>query len=87
MLTVNDWREAARRALPRFVYEYVDGAAEDELCLARNRGALDAVLLTPRALRDTRHIDTTISLFGFSDLLYSTTKFKGRCFIDNGLFV
>lgn len=64
MLTVTDWREAARRALPRFVYEYVDGAAEDERCLTRNRDALDAVILTPRVLRDTRHIDATISLFG-----------------------
>lgn len=63
MLNVNDWRAAARRTLPRFVYEYVDGAAEDERCLARNRSALDAVSLTPRILRDTRRIDPTVSLF------------------------
>lgn len=64
MLNVNDWRAAARRTLPRFVYEYVDGAAEDERCLARNRSALDAVSLTPRVLRDTRRIDPKVSLFG-----------------------
>lgn len=63
MLNVNDWRAAARRTLPRFVYEYVDGAAEDERCLARNRSALDAVSLTPRILRDTRRIDPAVSLF------------------------
>lgn len=63
MLNVNDWRAAARRTLPRFVYEYVDGAAEDEQCLARNRSALDAVSLTPRILRDIRRIDPAVSLF------------------------
>lgn len=64
LLTVRDWREAARRALPRFVFEYVDGAAEDELGLVRNRTALDAVTLTPRVLRDTRQIDPSITLLG-----------------------
>lgn len=63
-LTVNDWREAARRVLPRFVFEYVDGAAEDELGLVRNRDALDAVTLAPRVLRDTRQIDPSITLLG-----------------------
>ena len=63
-LTVSDWREAARRALPRFVFEYVDGAAEDELGLARNRSALDAVTLAPRALRDTRQINPSIAFLG-----------------------
>ncbi|MEZ5704175.1 MAG: alpha-hydroxy acid oxidase [Burkholderiaceae bacterium] len=63
-LTVSDWREAARRVLPRFVFEYVDGAAEDELGLARNRAALDAVTLAPRALRDTRQIDPSITFLG-----------------------
>lgn len=64
MLTVNDWKNAARHILPRFVYEYVEGAAEDERGLARNRNSLDAVLLTPRVLRDTRRIDAKMSLFG-----------------------
>jgi (S)-mandelate dehydrogenase len=64
LLTVGDWRAAARRALPRFVFEYVDGAAEEELGLARNRTALDAVTLAPRVLRDTRQIDPSITLLG-----------------------
>ncbi|MGS5087157.1 alpha-hydroxy acid oxidase [Hydrogenophaga sp. A37] len=63
-LTVNDWREAARRSLPRFVFEYLDGAAEDGLGLVRNRTALDAVTLAPRVLRDTRQIDPSITLLG-----------------------
>lgn len=64
LLNVEDYRRAARRLLPRFVFEYIDGAAEDEVCLARNRRDLEAVTLAPRVLRDTGSIDTSIEVFG-----------------------
>ena len=63
-LEVQDWRRAARRALPRFVFEYVDGAAETETCLRYNRADFDAIRLTPRVLRDTASIDTSVQVFG-----------------------
>ena len=47
-LNVQDWRLGARKALPRFVFEYVDGAAETEECLRTNRADFDAMRLTPR---------------------------------------
>lgn len=64
LLNVEDYRRLARRRLPRFVFEYVDGAAEDERCLRRNRDALDAVSLLPQCLRDTTNIDASIDVFG-----------------------
>lgn len=64
LLNVDDYRRAARRALPRFVFDYVDGAADDQTCLARNRRDLDAITLAPRVLRDTRTIDTSVEVFG-----------------------
>lgn len=64
LLNVEDYRRAARRRLPRFVFEYVDGAAEDEVCLARNRRDLEAITLAPRVLRETGSIDTAIEVFG-----------------------
>lgn len=64
LLNLEDHRRAARRVLPRFVFEYVDGAADDEACLARNRRDLDAITLTPRVLRDTSLTDTSVTLFG-----------------------
>lgn len=63
-LNIEDHRRAARRVLPRFVFEYVDGAADDEVCLARNRRDFDTITLTPRVLRDTSRIDTSIEVFG-----------------------
>lgn len=64
LLTVEDHRRAARRYLPRFVFDYVDGAAEDEVCLARNRRDLDAITLAPRVLRDTRDTTTSVEILG-----------------------
>lgn len=63
-LNIEDHRRAARRVLPRFVFEYVEGAADDEACLARNRRDLDNVILAPRVLRDTSRIDTSVEVFG-----------------------
>lgn len=64
LLNAHDWRAAARRRLPRFVFDYVDGAADDGLCLQRNRADLDACTLQPRVLRDTSELATDVQLFG-----------------------
>ncbi len=64
LLNPEDWRHEARRRLPRFVFDYVDGAADDGLCLRRNRTDLDAITLQPRVLRDTSVIDTGVNIFG-----------------------
>lgn len=39
LLNVEDWRQAARRALPPMAWTYVEGGAEDEATLRRNREA------------------------------------------------
>ena len=45
-------RAAARRALPRAVFDYVDGAADEEVSLAANRQAFREFAFLPRALHD-----------------------------------
>ena len=52
IFSYSDARTMARRRLPRLVFDYMEGAAGDELAMARNRKALDAVLLSPRSLVD-----------------------------------
>ncbi len=64
LLNVDDHRRRARRVLPRLVFDYVDGGAEDERCLRRNRDAIEALPLIPECLRDTTTVDTGIELFG-----------------------
>ncbi|WP_322469713.1 alpha-hydroxy acid oxidase [Hydrogenophaga sp. SNF1] len=63
-LRMDDVRERARRYLPRFVADYVDGGAEDERCLDHNARDLAALRLVPHCLRDTRAVDTSVEVFG-----------------------
>ncbi|MBS0452426.1 MAG: alpha-hydroxy-acid oxidizing protein [Proteobacteria bacterium] len=64
MLRISDFRTRARSRLPRFVFDYVDGAAEDEECIVRNESDLRALHLLPTCLRDTTQLDTSIEVFG-----------------------
>jgi L-lactate dehydrogenase (cytochrome) len=61
---IADFRDAARRRLPRGVFDYIDGAAEDEVTAARNEAAFRRVELAPRVLRDVSEIDLSTTLLG-----------------------
>jgi L-lactate dehydrogenase (cytochrome) len=61
---VADLREAARRRAPRGVFDYTDGAAADEVTLARMREAWRRVEFRPSVLRDVSEIDTSTELLG-----------------------
>lgn len=62
--TVEDLRRIARRRLPRGVFDYIDGGAEDELALEANSAAYRRVTLSPRVLRDVSGVDISSSLLG-----------------------
>ena len=53
----------ARRRLPRAVFDFFDGGAEDELSLRANRAAFERVRLLPRVLVDVRQVETGVELF------------------------
>ncbi len=59
-------QRAARRRLPRFAYDYVDGGTGPEVGLRRNRKALDAVTLVPRYVTDREPVVMSVDLFGRS---------------------
>ncbi|MEM7202300.1 MAG: alpha-hydroxy acid oxidase [Planctomycetota bacterium] len=61
---VGDLRRIARRRLPRGVFDYVDGAAEDEISLARNERSFDQIEFCPRVLRDVGKVDLSTTLLG-----------------------
>ncbi len=63
-LTVKDLARVARRTTPRSVFDYVHGAAEDELSLRRARAAFAAVEFEPRVLRDVTAVDTSTTILG-----------------------
>jgi L-lactate dehydrogenase (cytochrome) len=60
----DDFRRAAQRRLPRFLFDYLDGGANRETTLARNVRDLQEVALEQRVLRDVSNIDLSTSLFG-----------------------
>lgn len=64
LLNVEDYRREARRRLPRFVFDYLDGGAEDEVALRENRAAFEAIKLTPRLLNDVSTRDQSVDWFG-----------------------
>ena len=61
---VADYRLAARRRIPRFLFDYIDGGSYGEHTLRRNIADLAAVTLDQRVMRDVANIDTTTCLFG-----------------------
>jgi (S)-mandelate dehydrogenase len=52
-LNIADLRAVAQRRVPHFVFEYVEGGAEDEGTLRCNRSALESLRLIPQTLVDT----------------------------------
>jgi L-lactate dehydrogenase (cytochrome) len=63
-VSVADLRSIARRRLPRGVFDYIDGGAEDELTLSSNSDAFRRLTFRPRVLRDVGEIDTSSTLLG-----------------------
>jgi len=62
--TVADYRELARRRLPRFLFDYVDGGAGSEQSLAANVADWAGIRLRQRVLVDVEGIDTSTTLAG-----------------------
>ena len=63
-VNVADFQELARQRLPEAVYNYIVGAAGDEISLRRNRSSFDDLLLKPRVLRDVSRLDTSTEVCG-----------------------
>ncbi len=75
---VDDLRAIAKRRLPGGVFDYIDGAAEDEVTLHHNSARFDDLEFAPRVLRDVSNIDASTSVLGNSiplPLILSPTGF------------
>lgn len=60
----HDFEKAAKRRVPRFLFDYAEGGAYDEVTLARNVSDLASVTLRQRVLKDVAHVDLKTTLFG-----------------------
>lgn len=63
-VSVSDYRELARRRLPRQLFDYIDGGSYEERTLADNVAAFGGIRLRQRVLRDVSTIDTRCRIFG-----------------------
>jgi (S)-mandelate dehydrogenase len=62
--SIEDLRQMAKRRLPRSVFDFFDGGAEDENTLRANRAAFERVRLRPHVLVDVQHPDLATSIVG-----------------------
>jgi L-lactate dehydrogenase (cytochrome) len=67
--STTDFREAARRKLPRFLFDYIDGGAYAERTMGRNISDLADIALRQRVLKDVSAADPSTTLFGVKQAL------------------
>jgi (S)-mandelate dehydrogenase len=63
-VNIEDLRRLARRRLPRAIFDFIDGGAEDETTLRENRAAFERVRLLPKVLVDVSRVETATEIFG-----------------------
>ena len=83
---IDDFRTLAKKRLPWPVFDYIDGAADDELTKARNTSAFEDVDLVPDVLAGVETIDTSCTIMGCRSelpLLLSPTALQ-RAFHRDG---
>jgi (S)-mandelate dehydrogenase len=64
LLCVSDFRARAKRKLPKFAFDYLDGGAGTEAGLRRNEQAFEDIVFRPRALVNVETRDLATTLFG-----------------------
>ncbi len=63
-VTPVDYRRLAEKRLPRFLFDYIDGGANDELTMAANVADFARLRLRQRVMRDVSSVDTSTMLAG-----------------------
>ena len=64
VVSIEDLRTIARRRLPRAIFDFFDGGAEDEVTLRENRAAFERVRLLPKVLVNVAKVDLSTEIFG-----------------------
>lgn len=62
--SIEDLREAARRRLPNALFDFIDGGAQDEVTLRRNREDFERIELLPRVLTNVTERSQAVTVLG-----------------------
>ena len=90
LLNLEAYRRLAQRRLPRIVFDYIEGGADDESGIRRNRDALDALLLDPARLTDVSARDLSATLAGArsaAPLVVAPMGLNGACQPDGDVML
>src|SRR5687767_4890708 len=63
-VNIADLRLAAKKRLPRVVFDYIDGAADAEVTLRENSRAFEDIVFRPRSAVATKQCDLTTTVLG-----------------------
>jgi hypothetical protein len=87
-VNIEELRAIAKRRLPRFVFDYVDGGSEDEISLRGNSDAFRRLRFRPRTLVDVSTRDLSTCLLGARSALPAVvgpTGLNGLCWRDGDM--
>ena len=87
-LNIADLRAAAQRRVPHFVFEYVEGGAEDEASLRANRSSFETLRLVPQTLVDTSNRTLRTEILGrpaAAPLVIGPTGLNGMLHADGDI--
>lgn len=87
---VDDYRQAAKRYLPKTVFDFVDGGSEREITLRANRGDFEKIFFNPHTLMDVGKVDLSTRLLGEQismPLIISPTGLAGILHVDGDVAV
>jgi (S)-mandelate dehydrogenase len=86
--SIDELREVARRRVPNFCFEYVEGGSDDEVTLKRNRSVFEEIGFVPRTLVDVSARSQAVDLFGkpsAAPFMIGPTGFSGLLTRDGDL--
>jgi (S)-mandelate dehydrogenase len=63
-INLDDLRVLAKKRVPKLIYDFIEGGADDEGGLVRNRTAFEERALVPRYMVDVSKLDQSTELFG-----------------------
>ena len=79
-VSIDELRSLAERRVPRMAFEYLDGGAEDEVTLRRNREVFERIGFMPRTVVQVSDRTQTVEVFGQAiqqPLIIAPTGFNG----------
>src|SRR2546423_2717558 len=82
----HDFRKLARQRLPGPIFDYIDGAADDEVTLRRNAASFERCDLVPSVLRAVEDVDMSVTVMGqkLAMPIYCSPTALQRLFHHNG---